>query len=222
MAVMTRRSVRTARAVLAAAMLAAPAPLLAQDGPVAFTLGGAVVGPLSDSADRFTTGPGIAAGAWWNLTEQSIVRIDGVWSRLGSSDDWPAPPLDVQARANARFQFASAAFMFQGPPARVRAYILAGFGLYRRTVRVSASGGPSAGVCDPYWFVCESGPVSAGRLAGSRSSTDLGLNVGAGVRAGRCFAEIRYHAMWGPRFETPDGTARATGRFLPLTVGVMF
>ena len=60
MAVMTRRSVRTARAVLAAAMLAAPAPLLAQDGPVAFTLGGAVVGPLSDSADRFTTGPHVA------------------------------------------------------------------------------------------------------------------------------------------------------------------
>ena len=208
--------------LVAAAAAAAPSPSYAQDKPVSITLGGAVVGPLSDSADRFSPGLGATAGAAWNLTEQAVVRFDVLWSRFGAQDDWPKPPLDLQVSVKPRFQFASAAFMFQAPPGRVRAYILAGAGLYRRSVTLTASGGGSASVCDPYWFVCEPGDVSAGRLSGSRSSTDLGVNVGVGVRSGMFFAEIRYHSTWGPEFATPGGRARATGRFLPLTVGVMF
>lgn len=208
--------------LVAVAAAAAPAASAAQDRPVSITLGGAVVGPLSDSADRFSPGPGATVGAAWNLTEQAVVRFDYLWSRFGKQDDWPKPPLALQIGVKPRFQFASAAFMFQGPPGRVRAYILAGAGLYRRSVTLAASGGGSASVCDPYWFVCEPGEVSAGRLSGSRSSTDLGLNVGVGVRSGRLFAEIRYHSTWGPAFDTPGGRIRATGRFLPLTVGVMF
>ncbi len=208
--------------LVAAAAVAAPAPSSAQDRPVSITIGGAVVGPLSDSADRFSPGPGATVGAAWNLTEQAVLRFDCLWSRFGTQGDWPKPPLGLEVGVKPRFQFVSAAFMFQAPPGRVRAYILAGAGLYRRSVTLAASGGGSASVCDPYWFVCEPGGVSAGRLSGSRSSTDLGVNVGVGARSGRFFAEIRYHSTWGPEFVTPGGRTRATGRFLPLTVGVIF
>jgi len=208
--------------LVAAAAVAAPAPSSAQDKPLSITLGGAVVGPLSDSADRFSPGPGATVGAAWALTEQAVVRFDLLWSRFGAQDDWPKPPLALQVGVKPRFQFASAAFMFQAPPGRVRAYILAGAGLYRRSVTLASSGAGSVSVCDPYWFVCEPGEVSAGRLSGSRSSTDLGVNVGVGVRSGMFFAEIRYHSTWGPEYAAPAGRTRATGRFLPLTVGVMF
>jgi hypothetical protein len=112
--------------------------------------------------------------------------------------------------------------MFQAPPGPVRLYMLAGVGLYRRSVTLTTSGTGLVTVCDPWWFVCDLQPVPAERVVGSRSTTDVGVNVGAGVTVRMLFAEIRYHYIWGPTFSTPSGTQKATGKFLPLTVGVNF
>jgi hypothetical protein len=190
----------------------AAAPASAQDRPITVTIGGAAVGPLSDSADRFKTGLGGTIGVTWHPTVQAGVRLDYVWSSLGARSDWPKVPLAVPISVRPRIQFLTASFSFQAPPAKVRPYI----------VRLSSSGSGGVSICDPLWFVCQEGSVEVGRIVGSHSSTDLGLNVGLGFRSGRFFAEIRYHSMWGPAFTTGTGTARATGRFLPLTVGVMF
>jgi opacity protein-like surface antigen len=221
------RVMRMMPVALAAAALAAPAAaqyraLPKQDKPVMMTVGGAAAVPLSDSADRFSTGLGATIGAAWNVTDQATVRFDYVRSRLSAQDDWPRPALAQSVDVKPRIQFVTAAFMFQGPPGRVRPYILAGVGLYRRSVALSASGSGSLSVCDPWWFVCNSGEVSADRLTGSRSSTDIGVNVGTGVRYGMFFAEIRYHFTWGPQFSTSVGSQRATGKFLPLAIGVIF
>ena len=196
--------------------------LPAQDKPVMITAGGTAVAPLSDSADRFSTGLGATIGAAWNITGQATMRFDYVWSRLSARDDWPRPALNPSVGVRPRIQFVTAAFMFQGPPGRIRPYILAGLGVYRRSVKLNASGSGSLSVCDPWWFVCDGGAVSADRLAGSRSTTNIGVNVGTGVRYGMFFAEIRYHFTWGPEYSTPSGSQRATGKFLPLVIGVMF
>jgi hypothetical protein len=100
--------------------------------------------------------------------------------------------------------------------------MLAGVGLYRRSVALTTSGAGFVTVCDPWWFVCDPQPAPVERVVGSRSTTDFGVNVGAGLTAGMFFAEIRYHYMWGPTFTTPSGSQKATGKFLPLTVGVNF
>ena len=200
----------------------AAAPASAQDRPITVTIGGAVVGPLSDSADRFKTGLGGTIGVTWHPTVQAGVRLDYVWSRLGARNDWPKVPLAVPIAVRPRIQFLTASFSFQAPPARVRPYIVGGVGVYWRSVRLSSSGSGGVSICDPLWFVCQPESVEVGRIVGSHSSTDLGLNVGLGFRTGRFFAEIRYHSIWGPAFTTGTRTVRATGRFLPLTVGVMF
>jgi opacity protein-like surface antigen len=203
-------------------VLATAVPAAAQEKPLSLAVGGAVVGPLSASADRFSTGLGVTFGATWHINEQMGVKTDYVWSTLGVQDDWPVPRPSAPIQITPRIQFGTADFMFQAPPGRVRLYILAGVGLYRRSVTLATSGTGFVMVCDPWWFVCDPQPVPVERVAGSRSTTDVGVNVGAGLTAGMFFAEIRYHYMWGPTFTTPSGSQKATGKFLPLTVGVNF
>ena len=205
-----------------AAVLALAAPAGAQEKPCSLALGGALVGPLSDSADRFSTGFGFTAGLTWRVNGQLGVTGDYTWSTLGVHDDWnglvSTRPVDVTPR----IQFGTVGLRFQAPPARVRLHVLAGIGLYHRSVAMTTTGSGDLAVCDPWWFVCTAGPVPVGSVNRTHSSTDPGFNVGAGITAGRFFAEIRYHFMWGPSFDTPDGTQEATGKFLPLTVGVVF
>jgi len=213
---MTRAAALSLAAVLAAGSASA------QDRPLTITLGGAAVGPLSDSADRFRTGFGATIGATWHTSLQTGIRVDYVWSRLGVQGDWPVEPLAAPIAVKPRIQFLTAAFAFQAPPAKIQPYALAGVGIYRRSVTLGSSGTGTVSVCDPWWLVCDPQAVAVNRVTGSRSTTDLGLNVGAGFRSGRFFAEIRFHFTWGPTFTTASGTRTATGKFLPLTLGVMF
>ncbi len=204
------------------AALVVAVPAAAQEKPYTFAIGGAVVGPLSDSADRFTTGFGFTAGVTWHITEQVGLTGDYVWSTLGAQDDWTGLVASRPVDVTPRIQFATVDVRLQAPPAKARLYALAGVGVYHRTVAMATTGTGDITVCDPWWFVCNAGPVPVGSVNRTRSSNDFGINVGAGVAAGRFFAEIRYHFMWGPAFETPGGAQDATGKFLPLTVGIVF
>jgi opacity protein-like surface antigen len=203
--------------VLATAMSAA-----AQEKPFSLMAGGAIVGPLSDSADRFSTGLGFTAGATWHFNAQIGLTADYVWSTLGVHDDWQGIVLSRPVELTPRIQFGTVNFRFQAPPGPVRLYVLAGVGLYHRSVAMATTGGGDITVCDPWWFVCTPRSVPVGSVNRTHSSTDPGVNVGAGLTAGMFFAEIRYHFMWGPSFDTPAGTQKATGKFFPLTVGVLF
>jgi len=204
------------------AVLAMAAPAAAQGKPFTAAVGGAIVGPLSGSADRFSAGAGFTAGATWYLNDQFGVTADYVWSTLGVKSDWPGIVATRPVDVTPRITFGTIDAKFQAPPGPVRLYMLAGIGLYHRTVALAATGTGDITVCDPWWFVCTPGPVPVGRVNRTNSSTDFGVNVGAGMTAGRFFAEIRYHYSWGPSFTTPSGTQKATGKFLPLTVGVVF
>jgi hypothetical protein len=211
---------RIAAACVAA--LAAVGPAAAQDKPFSLMAGGAIVGPLSDSADRFSTGFGFTAGATWHFHGQFGLTADYVWSALGAKDGWnglvASRPVDVTPR----IQFGTVGIKFRAPPGPVRLYVVAGAGLYHRSVRLATAGSGDITVCDPWWFVCTPGPVPVGSVNRTNSSTDPGINVGVGLTAGMFFAEVRYHYMWGPSYSTPAGSQTATGKFFPLTVGVVF
>lgn len=215
---MTGRWMGTA-ALAAAVACVLVSPASAQDRPVTVMAAGTLTAPLSGTADHFNPGFGATAGLLWNLGDQHGVRADATWSTL-TPKAVPATvgqSLDVSGRV----QYATVTFFFQAPPGRARLYLLGGVGVYRR--QVSLSGGDGlVDVCNPWWFVCETGPVTASRMAGSRSTTNIGVNVGLGVSAGRVFGEVRFHYAAGPSFQTPQGEEPATGKFFPLTVGVRF
>jgi hypothetical protein len=207
-------------AVVGTVVAGVPAlPAAAQDKPVTVIAAGTITAPMSGTADHFNPGFGAMGGVLWNLGEQYGVRADATWSTL-TPKAVPAAvgqSLDVSGRV----QYATATFFFQAPPGRARLYLLGGVGVYRRAVSLSGGSG-LVDVCNPWWFVCEAGPGPASRVAGTRSSTNIGVNVGLGLAVGRLFGEMRYHYTTGPSFETPQGREPATGKFLPLTVGVRF
>ena len=214
---MFNRVVMASVVVLAAAM-----PATAQEKPFTVAAGGAVVGPLSGSADRFSTGLGFTAGLTWHFNDQLGLAADYVWSTLGVQDDWTGVVSSRPVQVTPRIAFGTVGVKFQAPPGPVRLYVVAGVGLYHRTVRLATSGSGDIAVCDPWWFVCHPDPVPVGSVSRTRSSTDPGFNAGVGLTAGMFFAEIRYHYMWGPSFDTPAGRQTATGKFFPLTVGIVF
>jgi hypothetical protein len=211
---------RTAAAC--AVVLATTVSAAAQEKPYSFMAGGVLMAPLSNSADRFSMGLGFTGGVAWRFTSGLSVTADYLWSALGVQDDSAATSASRPADVTPRIQFGTVNIKFQGPPGRARLHVLAGGGIYHRSVGLSASGSGTISVCDPWWFLCPPGPIPAGSFNGTRTATNPGLNVGVGLTAGRFFAEVRYHFMWGPTFQTPKGTEDANGKFFPLTVGVTF
>lgn len=212
------------RAVLAGVLLASAAvpAAHAQDGPATIYVGASAIGPLSGTADRFSIGFGVDVGASYNINEQMAIRADWVFGQFGQSGEWPEPPLPVDFDTTLRAQFATADFVFYGPPGRARLYVMAGVGVYYRRVEVKGGGTGQVDVCDPWWFVCTDGEVGAAQVLGMRSHTSIGVNVGVGVRFSRYFLEGRYHYAGGPTFDTPSGSQTATGKFFPVTFGVTF
>ena len=200
-------------------MLSATAARAQEPPRVTFGVGGAIVAPLSGTADNFSIGYGIGGNATWHITEQTGVQFDYMYSSLGGKDATQgSAPFD----SDMKLQYGTAAFVFQAPPGPFRLYLLAGGGIYHRSVSLATSATGSSAVCNPWWFVCNAQPAPVQSIAGSRASTDFGVNIGAGFTAGKFFAEVRYHYAFGPSYSTPSGTQKATGKFFPLMVGARF
>jgi opacity protein-like surface antigen len=211
----------SAAALVTAACLAIPGSLLAQDRALSVTVGAIAVGPLSGSARQFTPGLGFDLGVTWSFSEQIGLRFDYVQAALGAKDP-PQFPASGAVHVEPRMQFGTANIVFRAPAQKVRIYVTGGIGVYHRSVSLTASTPGPISVCNPWWFVCFPGAVGADRVTGTRSTTNLGVNVGAGLAISHFFAEMRYHYAWGPTFSTAAGPVPATGKFLPLVVGVRF
>ena len=108
-----------AAVMVAVACLTAPAPLLAQDGKFAITVGAIAVGPLSGSARQFTPGLGADLGVTWNIGEQIGFRFDYVQAVLGAKDT-PQFPASVPVQVKPRIQFGTASIVFRAPVEKVR------------------------------------------------------------------------------------------------------
>jgi opacity protein-like surface antigen len=194
---------------------------LAQGQGITVSAAAVAVGPSSGSARQFTPGFGVDLGLSWQFSEQLALRIDVVQAALGAKDT-PQFPASAPVRVEPRLRFGTVDLVFRAPAEKIRLYMSAGVGLYHRSVSLTVSSPEPVSVCNPWWFVCFPGPVASGQVSASRSTTNVGLNVGIGVSARRFFVEMRYHYVWGPTFLTPAGSVPATGKFLPLVLGARF
>ncbi len=215
----------SSRATLALAALLA-LPVAAEEKTWSLGAGGGASLPLSDTADRFDTGWNFQADATYHATPTLGVQLGYGHHEFGAKADL----FDFTAlEGTQKIDHASLGLVLSTPRDRsVGAYLVASGGLYFREVEVTRlEGSLTVPFCDPWLGVCYADTVPIESIVGQRSTTDLGLSVGAGLtlRAGddvTLFVEARYHQVWGDEFQTPAGPQRANARFVPITVGLRF
>lgn len=192
--------------------LALPSVAAAQD-PVEFHIGAGVAFPVGDVADSFDTGFNFSTGLTFNANEAVGFMGEYQYFRFGGPDRTfenlsPTPQAGDRILIESNHQMNVVDFnvvLRAGGTSGMRAYLIAGPGVYWRKVQLTT---PSVGfitVCDPYWYVCYPAPVSTDAIVGDRTSTDFGINVGGGVNFGAFFVEARYHYVWGPKIEPQSG-----------------
>ena len=223
------------------ALLLSASAALAQDKPVEVNIGGGYTFALSDIRDHLGDGYNVNFGATFNLSKTIGIQGEYSFNGLGRKNvqiplvpqpkDGTSVPTDFYADMN--MQFGDVNLVFRPTmEGKARPYVLAGGGIYYRPVTVTTPGvGYIPGFCDPWWYVCYPGGfVPVENVVGKRSSTDFGMDFGAGVdftlaENVRLYFEARYHYIWGPEVKTSvagTDTKKANGQFLPITVGLRF
>jgi opacity protein-like surface antigen len=236
--------------LLLAAVLIAAVPAVAQDEkPVKVTVGGGFTGVYGDGADRIGNGGNFTLGLLFKVSP--TVSLQGEYGWNGMKQKNLQIPVSVNPLAggvpsdffaDANMQYGDFNVMLHpASSGKAQPYFLTGLGVYYRPVTISTPSIGFATVCDPYWYVCYPAAVPVEQIVGSRSSTDFGMNFGAGVdfkvhESASIFFEIRYHYIWGPKIsqdlvptnpiaggpETTPKSLSANGQFLPITVGFRF
>ncbi len=185
------RAMRSVMVGAALMTLAGVAPAMAQGAK--FSLGGGVTMPLGDFGDVASTGfHGLAAVGFQPANLPIGFQIDGMYQRFGvedAPDDFDGNTQVIQGTANIVYTFTTAEASTFHP------YLIGGVGLYN-----------SKATGDDFEA-----------LVGDESSTDFGVNAGAGFdfQAGSVglFVEGRFHNVFS------DGS---DGTFIPITVGIRF
>ena len=225
------------------AVLATALPAAAQDDkPVQFTIGGGYTGVYGAAADRVGSGGNVTLGVLFKASPVFGIQGEYGWNgmkqkqlSLPVSPGGGAAAVPTDFFADANMQYGAANLIFS--PAmggKTAPYFLTGLGVYYRPVSISTPGVGFTTICDPYWYVCYPAAVPVERIVGKRSSTDFGMNIGAGVNfpikdSTSMFVEVRYHYVWGPEIDSANlpqpltgTTTKANGQFLPITVGFRF
>jgi hypothetical protein len=203
------------------------APELGVTGPFVWNLGGSVVWPLDDSADRSHTAGGLTVGVTFNPNPVAGLQFEygANWSNLKTGRLSSAG-----IGGNGFLQYFDLNLMVRpGRSGRGSFYLIGGGGLYYRVADITKVEGTAlAPYCDPYFYYCSVVPVTATSLIGSRNSWDWGLDAGLGVTFGvrppvGVYLEVRYHYIFGPSYTDFEGAERnADGQYLPVTLGVRF
>jgi opacity protein-like surface antigen len=213
----------------AALALALATPAWAQYEPPRFRAGGGPILPAGAISDRFETGWQLTGGIGWKLVHETLaMRFDYDYSRerlVGGALSAGFVNGEHQIHSlEADLEWT----LTPGGPAPV--HLFAGPGVYLQQTAITnlRDYAPGPPICDPWLQVCLPGPVPPEEILGSRSSTDLGFNLGAGVDIpirGRvaAFVEVRWRFVWGNAYGLPGGSEhRATSNYFPLTLGVRF
>jgi hypothetical protein len=223
------RTTQAAGLAAAALALALATPARAQYEPPRFRLGGGAIMPVGTITERFETGWHLTGGVGWKLVRETLVlRFDYGYSRerlVGGALE--------NAFVNGEHQIHSLEADVEwtvspGSPAPV--HLVAGPGVYlqKNAITRIRDYTPGPPVCDPWLQVCAPGPVPPEDVLGSRSSTNLGFNLGVGVDIpvrGRvaAFLEIRWRFVWGDVYGLPgDSGSRGSASYFPVTLGVRF
>ncbi|MCI0570615.1 MAG: porin family protein [Myxococcaceae bacterium] len=194
------------------------------ESPVTFNIGGGTSIPLLDSAAHFKVGGSFQIGLAYNFSNLLGLQAEYLYSGYDVRDRLVVSN-DVEG--DHTMQYGTLNAVVNVVPARpVGVYLIGGPGLYHRRVTISEFAGTAIGThCDPWLFVCFPVAVPIRNVLARRTSYDFGLNAGAGValRLGgtaRLYLESRYHFMFGPTFDTPEGPVKANGQYLPIVFGL--
>jgi hypothetical protein len=196
-------------------------------GPIGFNFGLVLDAPLGDTAERIDVGTGFTAGVGFRPHPMVGVRLDYLFS-------WHNVDGDILDASNLEgvhsLQVGSVSVVVH--PYHYRGfgfYVIAGGGLYYRTVDITQLEGVGVGTyCDPYLGFCYPTAVPVSSIVGSRSETDFGLSGGLGMYfmidpPVRLYLEARYNFIFGPEFTDADGDSQhANGQYLPIVLGVAF
>jgi hypothetical protein len=221
-----------AHVVLAAALMVTVGPTdgrAQQEDRVHFSFGGGFTAPHSEVRDKLGGGYNLTFGLQLDVTP--ILGLEAYLSTNNIGDRRFSIPVRLTPAAisiptdfsvNMSMLFATANLALRKPGGTIRPYGLVGIGVYERPVEVTTmAAGLVSNYCDPWWYICQGDEfVSVESLVGIRSSTDLGMDVGAGVDIGSVFTEVRYHYIWGPRIAGTD--VKANGTFVATSFGVRF
>jgi opacity protein-like surface antigen len=219
----------TPRIALAALALALASPAWAQYERPVFRAGGGPILPAGAITDRFETGWHLTGGVGWKLVHQTLaMRFDYAYSRerlIGGALSAGFVNGEHQVHSlEADLEWT----VTPGSPDPV--HLLAGPGVYLQQTAITnlRDYTPGPPICVPWLQVCSPGPVSPEEILGSRSSTDLGFNLGVGVDIpihGRvaAFVEVRWRFVWGNAYGLPGGREqRGNASYFPVTLGVRF
>jgi opacity protein-like surface antigen len=221
------------------AALVAAVPASAQERKINWNAGGGYTFSLGEVRNHLGDGYNVNFGLTFNVTPVVGIQAEYSFNGLGSKElTIPVSALPGGASTNTPFsadmnmQFWDFNLVFKPQlEGKAHPYFVAGAGIYYRPVKVTTPGvGYVPGYCDAFWYYCSPGGfVPVTNIVGSRSSTDFGVDVGAGVdiqmsERASLYLEARYHYIWGPSVTAPttNTTLKANGQFLPLTVGIRF
>jgi len=196
-------------------------------------IGGGPTFNAGDLGDHFGNGWGPAVGVTFDMSRFAAFQFEYAYRWFDIKDD---APFFGATRFSANHTTHQLDFNWIGSfaptGATIRPYVLAGPGLYYRSVEITEYVGNGV-ICDPYWYVCGLYPIEG--VVGSRGGWDFGFNLGAGVGFGigetaEFFVESRYHYVWGPEFKSdvslPGGVesrgGSTNGTYYPLTFGFRF
>ena len=227
--------------IVAAALLAA-VPAAAQDvKPVQINVGGGYTGVYGAGKDHVGDGGNFTLGVIFHTKSAVSIQGEYGWNGMkqkqlslpvyGTPGGSAGVPTDFFADAN--MQYGDLNVILGPHSGKTAPYAIAGLGVYYRPVTISTPGVGYATVCDPYWYVCYPALVPVENIIGKRSSTDFGMDFGAGVNFHLSdhtsfYFEARYHYIWGPEVSNTQinplasGTTKANGQFLPITFGFRF
>jgi len=211
-----------------------PAVASAQDRKVFGEIG---IGPtplFGKASDYIGTGFNFDAGALIKTSDVFGVKIDTMVSRHDVKDE-VTTRLGVGDGNVWIWHLSGSAVVSSPMSARASVYGIGGGGVYYRHINLTNPGVGFATVCDPWLFICYDTPVATDKIIGSRSSTDFGMNVGAGLNfkvseGSALFVEIRYHYIWGPKPSVTvnplTGASTNNGdvntQMMPIIFGVRF
>jgi opacity protein-like surface antigen len=224
--------------VFVAAVIAA-VPASAQDKKVDVNIGGGYTFAISEIRKHLGDGYNVNFGLTFHVTPligiQAEYSFNGMGKKQVNLDVSNTPGGATTSQpfyGDMNMQYGDFNLVIKPPTeGKIKPYIVAGAGVYYRPVKVTTpSVGYIPGYCDPWWYWCYPGGfVPIDKIVGSRSTTGLGIDVGAGFTAWvhesvGIYIEARYHYIWGPDIKDSTGMShgKANGQFLPITVGLRF
>jgi len=201
----------------------------AQDRRIHVNIGGGPTFAGGDLGNVFSTGWGPAFGVTFDMNPRIGFQFEYAY-RWFPAENY-VDTLGGTFTANHRTHQLDFNLVFNLMKTDVaRVYMIAGPGAYHREVEITEYVG-SGIVCDPWYYICGSYPVTA--VLGSRSAWNFGFNIGGGVgfalgEDAEFTIESRYHYVQGPDIPEPPplfahlSGKSAAGQYYPLTFGFRF